>query len=160
MTTFKILVNSTLSTPGAKWLGLDVKNYYLGTPMDNYEYMFIPIIQIPQEFESTITSYTTLYTKAKSTWKFAVVCTAFPRQESSPKNNSSVSLAGMALPLFPTHPDYGIINGGQSPSSWSLTILASNTLAKNMLTTSSNASATITKKSKSTGLANASVAST
>ena len=49
MTTFKILVNSTLSTPGAKWLGLDVKNYYLGTPMGNYEYMFIPINQIPQE---------------------------------------------------------------------------------------------------------------
>ena len=49
MTTFKILVNSTLSTPGAKWLGLDVKNYYLGTPMDNYEYMFIPLNQIPQE---------------------------------------------------------------------------------------------------------------
>ena len=49
MTTFKILVNSTLSTPGAKWLSLDVKNYYLGTPMDNYEYMFIPINQIPQE---------------------------------------------------------------------------------------------------------------
>ena len=33
MTTFKILVNSMLSTPGARWLGLDVKNYYLGTPM-------------------------------------------------------------------------------------------------------------------------------
>ena len=49
MTTFKILVNSTLSTPGAKWLGLDVKNYYLGTPMDNYEYMFIPLNQIQQE---------------------------------------------------------------------------------------------------------------
>ena len=49
MTTFKILVNSTLSTPGAKWLGLDVKNYYLGTPMDNYKYMFIPTNQIPQE---------------------------------------------------------------------------------------------------------------
>ena len=49
MTTFKSLVNSTLSSPGAKWLGLDIKNYYLGTPMDNYEYMFIPINQIPQE---------------------------------------------------------------------------------------------------------------
>ena len=49
MTMFKILVNSTLSTPGAKWLGLNIKNYYLGTPMDNYEYMFIPINQIPQE---------------------------------------------------------------------------------------------------------------
>ena len=49
MTTFKILVNSTISTPGAKWLSLDVKNYYLGTPMDNYEYMFLPINLIPQE---------------------------------------------------------------------------------------------------------------
>ena len=35
MTTFKILMNSTLSTPGAHWLGLDIKNYYLGTPMDD-----------------------------------------------------------------------------------------------------------------------------
>ena len=49
MTTFKILVNSTLSTPGAHWLGLDIENYYLGTPMDDYEYMFIPITSIPQE---------------------------------------------------------------------------------------------------------------
>ena len=49
MTTFKILVNSTLSTPGARWLGLDIKNYYLGTPMDDYEYMFIPIASIPDE---------------------------------------------------------------------------------------------------------------
>ena len=49
MTTFKILMNSTLSTPGAHWLGLDIKNYYLGTPMDDYEYMFIPINSIPQE---------------------------------------------------------------------------------------------------------------
>ena len=49
MTTFNILVNSTLSTPGAHWLGLDIKNYYLGTPMDHYEYMFIPLRLIPPE---------------------------------------------------------------------------------------------------------------
>ena len=49
MTTFKILVNSTLSTPGAHWLGLNINNYYLGTPMDDYKYMFIPINSIPQE---------------------------------------------------------------------------------------------------------------
>ena len=49
MTTFKILVNSTLSTPGSHWLGLDVKNYYLGTAMDHYKYMFIPINLIPLE---------------------------------------------------------------------------------------------------------------
>ena len=49
MTTFKILVNSTLSTPGARWLGRDIKNYYLDTPMDDYEYMFIPLSSIPEE---------------------------------------------------------------------------------------------------------------
>ena len=49
MTTFKILVNITLSTPGARWLGLDVKNYYLGKPMEDYKYMFIPITSIPHE---------------------------------------------------------------------------------------------------------------
>ena len=49
MTTFKILVNSTLSTPGPRWLGLDVKNYYLGTPMDDYEYMFIPLNSVSEE---------------------------------------------------------------------------------------------------------------
>ena len=54
MTTFKILVNSTLSTPGARWLGLDVKNYYLGTPMEDYEYMFITITFI---LDKIITHY-------------------------------------------------------------------------------------------------------
>ena len=81
MTTFKILVNSTLSTPGGKWLGLDVKNYYLGTPMDINEYMFIPINQIPQAIID-ITINTKSRTMAKSTWKFAAICTAFPKHES------------------------------------------------------------------------------
>ena len=49
MTTFKILVNSTLSTLGARWLGLDFKNFYLGTPMEDYKYMFIAITSIPHE---------------------------------------------------------------------------------------------------------------
>ena len=56
MTTFKILVNSTLSTPGARWLGLDVKNYYLGTPMPEYDYMFI-LIQFPPEMDENWVRY-------------------------------------------------------------------------------------------------------
>ena len=118
-----------------------------------------PSIKFPKK-SLTITIYKTLPTKAKSTWKFAAVCMAFPKPGSSLKNNLSVSLEATAIPLFPTHPDYGTTNGDPSPSTLSSTILASNTLAKNMPTTSSNASATITKNSKSTGLANASVAST
>ena len=48
LTTAKILINSVLSTPGAKFLGLDIKDFYLGTPMKDYEYMRIPMHMIPQ----------------------------------------------------------------------------------------------------------------
>jgi hypothetical protein len=49
LTTSKCLCNSTISTDGARYLCLDVKNFYLGTPMDTFEYMRIPIKSIPHE---------------------------------------------------------------------------------------------------------------
>jgi hypothetical protein len=49
LTTSKCLCNSTISTEGAKYMCLDVKNFYLGTPMDSFEYMRIPLKIIPQE---------------------------------------------------------------------------------------------------------------
>jgi hypothetical protein len=49
LTTSKCLWNSTISTDGAKYMCLDVKNFYLGTPMDTFEYMRIPIKLIPHE---------------------------------------------------------------------------------------------------------------
>jgi hypothetical protein len=49
ITTFKLHVNSTLSTPDAKICCADVKNFYLNTPMDRPEYMYIPLNLIPQE---------------------------------------------------------------------------------------------------------------
>jgi hypothetical protein len=50
MVTSKILWNSVLSTPGAKYCCADVKNFYLETPMDRYEYMRIPVRLIPEAF--------------------------------------------------------------------------------------------------------------
>jgi hypothetical protein len=47
--TFKILINSTLSTKYAKMMTTDVKNYYLGTPLPRYEYMRLPISILPNE---------------------------------------------------------------------------------------------------------------
>jgi hypothetical protein len=49
MTTAKLLFNSVISTPDAKFMGLDISNYYLGTPLDRYEYMRLPINLIPDE---------------------------------------------------------------------------------------------------------------
>jgi hypothetical protein len=39
ITTAKCLINSTISTPGARFAVTDLKDFYLGTPMACYEYM-------------------------------------------------------------------------------------------------------------------------
>ena len=49
MTTAKLLMNSTISQPDAKWLGIDLKDFYLNTPMERREYITIPINMIPDE---------------------------------------------------------------------------------------------------------------
>ena len=50
MTTVKLILNSTISTKGAKFMTMDIKKNYLGTPMDEYEYGRFHRRDIPQEF--------------------------------------------------------------------------------------------------------------
>eukprot|EP00804_Cyclotella_cryptica_P015782 CCRYP_013415-RA/>CCRYP_013415-RA protein AED:0.54 eAED:0.33 QI:0/0/0/0.5/0/0.5/2/0/358 len=50
LTTSKILWNSTLSTEGARYMTADVKNFYLCTPMERYQYMKMKASLIPDEF--------------------------------------------------------------------------------------------------------------
>jgi hypothetical protein len=42
-TTAKMVINSTISTPNAKYMCGNVKNFFLGLPLKRYEYMRIPI---------------------------------------------------------------------------------------------------------------------
>jgi len=49
ITTAKVLFNSVISTENAKFMGIDIKNFYLGTPMMIYEYIKIHISKIPEE---------------------------------------------------------------------------------------------------------------
>jgi hypothetical protein len=44
--TFKILTNSTLSTKDAAMMMMDIKNYYLGTPLPRYEYIRMLLLRI------------------------------------------------------------------------------------------------------------------
>ena len=37
--TVKLLLNSIISTPDAKFMTIDIKNFYLNTPMDQFKYM-------------------------------------------------------------------------------------------------------------------------
>ena len=50
LSTAKILINSTLSTPNAKWAGFDLMNMYLNTELEDPEYVRIHISKIPQPF--------------------------------------------------------------------------------------------------------------
>ena len=45
----KLLMNSVISTPNAKFMSIDIKNFHLNTPMSQPEYMKLPINLIPQE---------------------------------------------------------------------------------------------------------------
>ena len=52
LTTTKILWNSVISTPDAKYMCADIKSFYLETPLDRYEYMKMKLDLIPQEFRN------------------------------------------------------------------------------------------------------------
>jgi hypothetical protein len=49
LTTAKILINSVISTSGAKFLVIDIKMFYLNTPLGRFEYMVINLSSLPQE---------------------------------------------------------------------------------------------------------------
>jgi hypothetical protein len=49
LTTSKCLLNITISTPDARFMVADIKDFYLNTPMERYEYMQLPISIIPDE---------------------------------------------------------------------------------------------------------------
>ena len=48
LTTSKLLWNSVLSTEGAKYMCLDIKNFYLTAALDYFEYMKIPLVLFPE----------------------------------------------------------------------------------------------------------------
>ena len=78
----KLLINSTISTPGAVFLGIDLANFYLNTPM--------------ADPDSTSSLKKSSYNTTSGTWstkkdgytlKFEKECTASPRPASLPTNS-------------------------------------------------------------------------
>jgi hypothetical protein len=48
-TLFKIMLNSIISSPGAQFMSLDIKNFYLNMLMLRYKYVHIRINNVPKE---------------------------------------------------------------------------------------------------------------
>jgi hypothetical protein len=49
LTTTKILINSIISTKGARFLVIDIKQVYLNTPLERFECIVIKLALLPQE---------------------------------------------------------------------------------------------------------------
>jgi hypothetical protein len=47
--TFNFLINRTLSTKDSEIMMMDLKNYHLGTPLPQYEYMRMLLSRFPEE---------------------------------------------------------------------------------------------------------------
>jgi hypothetical protein len=47
--TVKLLLNSIISTPNAKFMTMDIKDFYLNTPMARYEYMRLRLADMPED---------------------------------------------------------------------------------------------------------------
>jgi len=54
MSTVKMHLQSVLSTPGAQYMTLDISDFYLATPMEEYEYGRLKVDYIP---EATMKKY-------------------------------------------------------------------------------------------------------
>ena len=48
--TVKLLLNSVISTPDAKFMTIDMKDFYLNTPKDQFEYMKQKLSDLPKYF--------------------------------------------------------------------------------------------------------------
>ena len=57
----KVLFNRVLSTPGAKFMGIHIGNFYSGTHMERPEIMFRPIDLIPQEIQKQYIMHEQVY---------------------------------------------------------------------------------------------------
>jgi hypothetical protein len=47
--TVKLLINSMISTPRARFFTMDIKNLYLCTPMTRYKYMQLKLSDMPDD---------------------------------------------------------------------------------------------------------------
>ena len=48
--TVKLLLNSIISSPGSKFLTININNFYLNTPMERFEYMRLKLSDLPEDF--------------------------------------------------------------------------------------------------------------
>ena len=95
MTTAKLLFNSVISTPGARFITLNLKNFYLKTPLPQPRYMKIKIDILLNEIIKN-TTCATFSTTSMCISKLRWACMDFLEQASWPKISSRSDSSHMA----------------------------------------------------------------
>jgi hypothetical protein len=107
LTTAKILINSIISTLGAKLLVIDINNFYLNTPLGRVEYMVINLSSLPQE---TIDKYNLVELsqdgKVNSERHVRITTNRHPRQRTVTAQSSQGWLLTDATHTWPLDPRY------------------------------------------------------
>jgi hypothetical protein len=111
LTTTKVLLNSTVSTPGARLMTTDIKNFYLNTPLDHFKYKRLSMALLPNEIirqynlnDIAQDGYVYLELRAKA-------CTAYHKPASSLARDSR----NISPPLAITQPTKRPASGATRP---------------------------------------------
>ena len=121
--TVKLLINSIISTAGAKFMTMDIKDFYLNTPMARCEYMHLRIADMPEE---VIGHYNLRDKATPDGYVYCEIrrgCTAFHRLVSSPSNCSKNTSKSMDIVKATQPPVSGNMTPVPSASPSSSTIL-------------------------------------
>ena len=127
VSTAKLHWNSVISTPGARYMCLDLSLFYLSAALEYYEYMKIPLALFPVWI---VEQYGLLQYMQGMEWctsKCDGQCGGYRKQGFWQIRNSNESLHHMDTMSMPTPQDYGITTHDQFPSLWWLMILVLNT---------------------------------
>ncbi len=77
--TVKLLINSIILTAGAKFMTMDIKDFYLNTPMDRYEYMRLKLVDMPADVIEHYHLNKIAPPMATSTVRYKRACTGSPK---------------------------------------------------------------------------------
>eukprot|EP00804_Cyclotella_cryptica_P007757 CCRYP_001358-RA/>CCRYP_001358-RA protein AED:0.08 eAED:0.05 QI:0/0/0/1/0/0/4/0/1076 len=120
MLTTKILLNSVISTKGARFMTIDIKDFYLNTPMVRPEYMRLKLSDIPDhiiklyKLDKLVTTDGYVYVLIQKE------CTVSHRRASSLNNSLKKGWPSKATGKVPSHLVSGNTTGALSPSLYHL----------------------------------------
>jgi hypothetical protein len=85
--TIKLLINSVISTPRARFFTMDIKNFYLCMPMTRYEFMQLKLSNMPEDIIEHITCLTSQHPIGTFTVESARACTCSRKRGLLPRSS-------------------------------------------------------------------------